>query len=46
MPALLGQVLTLLKLLLSQIAGNQGVAMPVHAIGEVLTGHADLRLTS
>ena len=28
------------KLLLPEIAGNKGVAVPVHAIGEVLSCHA------
>ena len=35
-------VLALSKLLLPEVAADKGVAMPVHAIGEVLTGHADV----
>ena len=37
-----GYVLTLLELPLPEVAANDGVAMPVHAIGEVLAGHADV----
>ena len=42
LPAALGEVLALSKLLLPEVAGNAGVAMPVDAVGEVLTGHADV----
>ena len=41
MSALLGQMLPLLQLLSSQVAGNQGVAVDADAIGEVLAGHTD-----
>ena len=33
-------MLALSKLLLPEVAADKGVAMPVDAIGEVLTGHA------
>jgi len=36
------QVLSLLKLLLPEVASDQRVAVLVDAIGEVLAGHADL----
>ena len=39
MAALFRQMLALLELLLSQIAGNQCVAVGADAIGEVLTSH-------
>ena len=39
--ALLFQVLALLQLLLPEVAAQQGVAVLIHPIGEVLTGHAD-----
>ena len=37
----LGQVFTLLKLLLHEVAVNEGVAVLVHSVGEVLAGYAD-----
>ena len=40
-PASLLQVLSLLKLLLPEAAAQQGVAVLIHPIGEVLAGHAD-----
>ena len=39
MPALLGQMLALNQLLLTQAASHQGPAADVHAIGEVAAGH-------
>ena len=42
LPAALGQMLTLLKLLLPEAAARQRVAVGIDAIGEVLAGHADL----
>ena len=39
MPALLGQVLALNQLLLTQAASDQGSAADVHAVGEVAAGH-------
>ena len=39
---LLEQVLSLLKLLPLQLAAKDGSAMHVHAVGEVLTGDANL----
>ena len=42
MPAAHGEVLTLLMLLLPEVAAHQRVAVLVDAIGEVLAGQADL----
>ena len=42
LPAALGQMLTLLKLLLPEAAARQHVAVGIDAIGEVLAGQADL----
>lgn len=36
----------LLLLLLPEVAAHQGVAVLIHPISEVLTGHTDLGLTS
>lgn len=38
----LGQVLTLLQLLLSQVAGNKPSAVSVHSISKVLKSHTRL----
>ena len=39
--ALLLQVLALLQLLLPEVAAQQGVAVLIHPVGEVLAGDAD-----
>ena len=41
MPALFGQVLALLELLSSEIAGNQRMAVGADPVCEVLAGHTD-----
>ena len=41
MAATLGQVITLLELLLSEIAGHHRSAVSIHAIGEVLASQTD-----
>lgn len=40
-PAALGQVLPLLELPFFEVAANDGVAVPIDAVGEVLASHAD-----
>ena len=42
LPAALGQMLILLKLLLPEVAAHQRVAVLIHPVNEVQTGPADL----